>query len=400
MEELLFLAHRIPYPPNKGDKIRSYHILRHLSRRYRVHLGAFIDDTDDLQYASTVGELCAQTCLVPLNPRLARVRSLTALLRGDPLSLAYFGDRRLHRWVRSILARDGLRRLFVYSSPMAQYILPSLPRAGTRSLLDFVDVDSDKWAQYAASKPWPMSALYRREGRTLEHFERKAAAAFDASVLVSQSEAEMFRRIAPESAEKIGFVENGVDTEFFSPDRDYPDPFDGNDSVLVFTGAMDYWANVDAVSWFANEAFPLVRRQLPDARFFVVGSRPTREVQQLATADGSVMVTGRVDDVRPFLHHALAAVAPLRIARGIQNKVLEALAMARPVVASPQALEGLEFDSPYPLEATSAEDWGRLAAELSTGSTADDIGNRFRLWVAKRYAWDSRLEQCINLLED
>ena len=181
-------------------------------------------------------------------------------------------------------------------------------------VLDLVDVDSDKWRQYASKASWPLSWVYRREGRTLLRYEREAVLRFDAAILVSQAESDLFRSLAPECSDRITFMENGVDSEFFSPEREYPDPYNGNRSVLVFTGAMDYRANVDAVCWFVKEVFPAVHDRHPACRLFIVGSRPTAAVRNLGLEEG-VTVTGWVDDVRPFLAHARAAVAPLRLAR-------------------------------------------------------------------------------------
>jgi sugar transferase (PEP-CTERM/EpsH1 system associated) len=282
---------------------------------------------------------------------------------------------------------------------MAQYVLSRFPLPGVRSVLDFVDVDSDKWRQYASKRSWPLSALYERESRTLARFERAAARTFDASMFVSEAEVRLFLRSAPDCAERIGFVENGVDAQFFSPDGEYPDPYSGNRSVLVFTGAMDYWANAEAVSWFATEVFPHVRRKHREARFYIVGARPGRDVTRLAQSDGSVVVTGRVDDVRPFLSHARAAVAPLRTARGVQNKVLEAMAMARPVVATPQALEGLALDAPYPLVAEDPGDWVARILAVHRGEVDPNLGKRLRSWIVSRYAWRDRASRWVELLE-
>ena len=164
MEELLFLAHRIPYPPNKGDKIRSWHILKHLARSYRVHLGAFVDDPGDWRYRDRIEQLCASTCLLPLHPAAAKLSSLGGLLSGTALSLSYFRDRRMQRWVNTMLERSEIQKVFVFSSPLAQYVLTATSPE-MRRVIDFVDVDSDKWRQYAERKRWPFSWLYRREGR-------------------------------------------------------------------------------------------------------------------------------------------------------------------------------------------------------------------------------------------
>jgi sugar transferase (PEP-CTERM/EpsH1 system associated) len=389
MNELLFIAHRIPYPPNKGDKIRSFNILRHLARSWRIHLGAFVDDPDDMRYREKLEALCESTCLLPLSPRLARVRSLSGLLRNTALSVPYFRDRRMCDWINERLASRNLRRVFVYSSPMAQYVTDS---ASSRvpCVVDFVDVDSDKWHQYAQRKQWPLSWLYRREAEYLLRFERDVALSADASLFVSADEAALFRQLVPEAAERVSNLDNGVDHAFFTPASDYEDPYDGSRAVIVFTGAMDYWANIDAVTWFSREVFPAIRESENTARFVIVGARPSDEVRSLASIPG-VSVTGAVKDIRPYLSHARVAVAPMRVARGVQNKVLEAMAMARPVVASRLALEGIETAGHAGLcMADSAADFATATLGY-LGSGRGDVFGDSRQWVRSRYDWDINL---------
>jgi sugar transferase (PEP-CTERM/EpsH1 system associated) len=265
-----------------------------------------------------------------------------------------------------------------------------------RRVMDFVDVDSDKWAQYARSKRWPLSWLYRRESRCLLRYERAVAARWDAGIFVSRDEADLFARLAPESGARVHGVYNGVDSVYFSPERNYENPYAPGGPVLVFTGAMDYWANVDAVTWFASEVFPRIRTAHPDARFYIVGARPSAAVQMLSSRPG-VSVTGSVPDVRPFLAHAHAAVATLRIARGIQNKVLEALSMGRPVVATSAAAEGL---LPCPNDAlVIADDPAILAQQCLALLKQAYTGDQGRACVLKHYAWDRNLAHVIDLLE-
>lgn len=338
MEELLYLVHRIPYPPNKGDKIRSYHLLKHLAQHYRVHVGAFIDAEEDWQYADALASLAGgEVKLLPLHSRWATLKSAYGLLSGEPLSVPYYGDARMQRWVDTLLAQRPIARALVYSSSMAQYLLR---HAQLRRVIDFVDIDSDKWRQYAEKKSWPMSWIYRREARKLFEYEQKVTQDFAASTFVSEAEAALFKRLAPACADKVFGFSNGVDTDYFSPAHSLPSPYAADESAVVFTGAMDYWANVDAVTWFAQEVWPTLRSTHRAARFYIVGSRPTPAVQALAQQNG-IVVTGSVPDTRPYIAHAKLAVAPLRIARGIQNKVLEAMAMAKPTLVTPQALEGI-----------------------------------------------------------
>jgi sugar transferase (PEP-CTERM/EpsH1 system associated) len=387
MEDLLLLIHRIPYPPNKGDKIRSYHLLKHLAQHYRVHLATFVDDANDWQYVPHVEAMCTSSHFASLNPTLARVRSLGALVKGRSLSLDYYRDSALQAWVDQTVAAYGIERVLVFSSAMAQY---ADKYRKARRVVDFVDVDSDKWRQYADKKGWPMSWLYRHEARRLLSYERQVAAEYDASLFVSAPEADLFRQLAPESGGKIGFFNNGVDTDYFSPELDHASPYQPGERAVVFTGAMDYWPNVDAVQWFATSIFPALRTQHPDLRFYIVGARPAPAVQALAQQQG-VVVTGTVPDVRPYIAHAQVAVAPLRVARGIQNKVLEAMAMATPVVVSPQALEGIDAEPGTELVLAEDETDFVQAVSALLACPAHGIGQAARAKVERQYSWPSNL---------
>ena len=338
MTKLLYLVHRIPYPPNKGDKIRSFHFLKALAQEYEVYLGTFVDDPDDWQYIDALKPYCKDSFGVDLKPKFSKLKSLTGFFNGKALSLPYYYNQSLQDWVDRTIAEQGIERVLIFSSPMAQYVQKYRQ---LHVVADFVDVDSDKWRQYANSKSWPANWVYQREAQKLLAFEAHIASQADTTLFVSEKEAALFKELAPAIADKIGFVNNGVDTEFFDPDLAYGSPFLTAQKNIVFTGAMDYWANVDAVVWFAQQVFPLVKRRCSEARFYIVGSKPTKSVLQLADTDDSIIVTGRVEDVRTYVAHADVVVAPLRIARGIQNKVLEAMAMARPVVVTSAAMEGI-----------------------------------------------------------
>lgn len=395
MENLLLLIHRIPYPPNKGDKIRSWNLLKHLAQHYKVHLATFVDDEDDWQHVPTVQALCASSHFGKLNPLSGKVRSLGALASKRSLSFDYYRDSAMQSWVDQAMAAHQIDRVLVFSGPMAQYA-ENYPQA--RRVVDFCDVDSDKWRQYAANKPWPMSWLYRREADTLLAYERHVARTCDASLFVSEPEAQLFRTLAPESEAKIGYFNNGVDTDYFSPERDYARPYGADERALVFTGAMDYWPNIDAVQWFATEIFPQLHKAMPALRFYIVGARPAAAVSALGQQAG-VIVTGTVPDVRPYIHHAEVTVAPLRIARGIQNKVLEAMAMARPMVVSKQALEGIDAvpGSELLLADGAAAFISTLSALLTTPNPG--LGAAARTKVERQYSWPSNLARIEARLE-
>ena len=406
MQDLLYLAHRIPYPPNKGDKIRSYHMLKYLNSRCRVHLGCFIDDASDREHLARLNTLCASSCIVELDPLTARLRSLLGLFSTTPMSLHYYRNAELQNWVRQQLDGGKIGHALVFSGPMAQYLHP-LPaslaapipgRSSLRRVIDFVDVDSEKWQQYGATKPGPLAQLYRREARHLLAYESAVAQEFDAATFVSRAEAALFQRRAPQVTQPIDFFSNGVDAEFFSPQRLYLNPYPLDSRVLVFTGAMDYWPNVDAVTWFAVQVLTPLRVRFPRLLFYIVGSRPAAAVKALARLPG-VNVTGAVHDIRPYLAHAALAVAPLRIARGIQNKVLEAMSMAKTMVASPQALEGISaLPGAELLLADSAGEFIAHLTRLLTEKPDRTIGTAARKRVLQDYSWDRNLARLGTLL--
>ncbi|ELX08748.1 glycosyl transferase, group 1 [Janthinobacterium sp. HH01] len=390
MRDLLYLTHRIPFPPNKGDKIRAYHVLRYLQRHFRVHLGSFIDDASDQVHAAHLATDCASSCFVRLHPRLARVASLPALWRGDALSIAYYRHPELRDWVKGTLSRHRIDIAMAFSGPMAQYLPARTQHGPLHRVLDLVDVDSEKWQNYADHRRWPSSALYRREGRCLLEFERAAARSYDQVLLVSRAEAALFRLRAPESAHKTGYFNNGVDSGYFSPQPGFADPYDSA-RVLVFTGAMDYPPNVEAVVWMAEHVMPALRQEFPDVQFHIVGSRPSPAVKALTRQPG-IHVSGTVPDIRPYLHHAALAVAPLQIARGIQNKVLEAMAMGKTVIATPQALEGLSAVPGRDLisAAGTAEFIHHISRQLRN---PDDLGAAARQRVLNDYQWGKNLQR-------
>jgi sugar transferase (PEP-CTERM/EpsH1 system associated) len=310
--------------------------------------------------------------------------------------LRYYRDAALAQWVRSVVAEQRITRAVIFSSAMAPYVsdLTQL-----RVVVDFVDVDSAKWSEYARSRRWPLSTIYRREGTRLLAFERAVAGATEASVFVTPAEARLFRTLAPECGSRVHHAQNGVDTHYFSPEHVLPDPFDVDEDALVFTGAMDYWPNVDAVSWFAQEMLPAISARHPRVRFYIVGVQPTPAVQALAR-DPRIVVTGRVPDVRPYLRHARVVVASLRVARGIQNKVLEAMAMARPVVVSSAAagalsgVPGIDFEV-----AESAPQFIEKTLALLDAERGRTLGEAARRRVLADYDWTINLTPFAALVE-
>ncbi|WP_068808282.1 TIGR03087 family PEP-CTERM/XrtA system glycosyltransferase [Thauera phenolivorans] len=392
---ILYLVHRIPYPPNKGDKVRSFNILRQLARHHRVFLGTFVDHPDDRVHVERLKAWCEDVCAIELNPRLKRVASLSALLGSEALSLPYYRDARLAEWVRTTVNRERIAQAVAFSGPMAQYLAPLRLE---RAIVDFCDVDSAKWSQYAADRPWPLSWLYRREGARLLAFERAAASRADSSLFVTEAEADLFRRAAPEAGDGIRVMQNGVDADYFAPGAGFDSPYPAGRPVVLFTGAMDYWPNIDAVSWFAKDILPSIRARLGDVRFWIVGMNPAPAVLDLAGE--AVTVTGTVPDVRPYLAHADVVVAPLRIARGIQNKVLEAMAMARPVVLSAAPAVGLAAQDGRECVVAEGEEAfaNGVVRLLGDGLWRQHMGQLARDCVLKNYSWQAHLGLLDELL--
>lgn len=384
------LAHRLPYPPHTGDKVRAYHILRHLARRHAVTLACLGDEREPVT-AEALRELVPDL-VVEEQPRLRRAcRSLWTLARGGSATFGYFHAPALHARIAARAAGQPFDAVYVSSSSMAPYARHA---AGAPVIVDFVDVDSDKWRQYAASLPPYRAWLYRLEADRLGAEEARAARGAVRSLVTTRAEAELLARLAPGA--DIAVVPNGVDLDYFRPaPRDLSAA-----PAIVFTGAMDYLPNADAAVYFAERIFPRVREAAPEARFLIVGKHPTRAVRRLAERPG-VVVTGSVPDVRPYLRQAAVAVAPLRIARGVQNKILEAMAAGLPVVATSLAHRGLEA---VPGRHLLVEDEPARFAEaviwlLATPGHRMVLGAAARRFVEQHHAWSATAEAVERIVE-
>ena len=392
--KVLFLAHRIPYPPDKGDKIRAFHFLEHLAASHEVWLGAAADDPADMRYAPVLKERCADVCVVPLGPAARTLNMLSGFHLDLPLSVARFRHGRLEAWIAHVLEDVRPDVVFVYSSALAQYLIGRV-KPDVRVVIDFVDADAEKWRAYAAKSKPPMRWIYAREFASLVKFERRALDMAQSGILISETERGLLGDFIPQGKSKLAVIPNGVDTEYFRQDDASPQSQD-----IVLCGRMDYLPNVDAARWFVESILPQVRRACPQAVFRVVGAQPTAEVLALAKADG-VEVTGSVPDVRPYLARAAVVVAPLRIARGIQNKVLEGLSAGRPVVATPNALDGIGARAGRDvLVAADAGDFARAVTQVLRGETAPDLGANGRRYVVEHHQWSAQMAKLDALLFD
>jgi len=399
MSNILFLVHRLPFPPNKGDKVRSYHLLKHLTKKHRVFLGAFIDDQDDERFVEDVRRVCPDLYVARLRPAVAKLKSLTALLLRQPLSIRYYYNERFQKWVTQTLKENHIDSIVIFSSVMMQYVPLGERTHRLPVLIDFVDVDSKKWMQYATHHQWPLSWLYKREGEKLLEFDRAASVRAQKSFFVTETETALFRKLAPESLDRTMTMSNGVDVDYFSPVLLHTSPFlradlNAGDISIVFTGAMDYWPNIDAVIWFSREILPILVKRKPNIRFYIVGRCPPTSV--CALASHTVVVTGTVPDVRPYLQHATLVVAPLRVARGIQNKILEAMAMGRPVVASRSCGDSIDATSNELVCVSGVSGFVReITALLEMPEKAEALGRAARVRVINAYSWDAHMA-CID----
>jgi sugar transferase (PEP-CTERM/EpsH1 system associated) len=389
--DVLFLAHRVPYPPDKGDRIRSFQILRWLSRRAAVHLACLADEPVAPAAAEVLAHTVERLTIVPLGRRARWARALGALALGGTATEGAFASRPLARVVEAWGRATRFHVALASASSMVPYLRLAALRE-TPAVVDLVDVDSQKWLDYAAASRPPRAWLYGLEGRRLRRVERELPTWARGVLLSSEAEKALYGEFA--AAGRVVAVNNGVDLEYFQPAAPVAEP------RCVFVGALDYRPNVDAACWFCREVWPSILQRRPEARLSLVGRRPTAAVNELARGAG-VEVVGQVPDVRPYVAGASVAVVPLRLARGVQNKVLEALAMARATVASPAALCGVRAQpGQHLLAASTPAEWVEAVLRLF-----DDVDLRARLgaagrrYVEEQHRWERCLEPLAGLLE-
>lgn len=403
MSEILFLAHRMPFPPDRGDKIRSHHLLRALAKLAPVHVATFAETEADRAHEGELAAIAASHCLVTRSTNLA-LQGVEALISGDPVSLTAFSSRTISRYVESLLSERPISAIYVFSGQMGQYVPASYTG---RLVMDLVDVDSAKFEAYAQERNGPRGWIDAREARLLRAEEQRLAARAHATLLVSEAEAELFRsRVPAEIAQRVQTLGNGIDTAYFDPKVATPDRalVQSRAPHLVFTGQMDYAPNVAAALRAIESILPAIRSQQPLAELHIVGRAPTRELLSHDGRDG-VRVWGEVPDVRPFLAGAQVVLVPLSIARGIQNKVLEAMAMARPVVLTSGAATGIGATDGkhFAIEDTDKALAARCLELIAHKGAAQTMGRAARKYVEQTRSWDgvlAPLRSIIGLRED
>ena len=390
--QVLYLAHRFPYPPDKGDRIRTYHLLRSLAGLADVHLACFADEPAGRRETEELGRLCRRVEVIPLGGLARRARIARSLASGRTATEGAFESPAMRALVARWCLETPFRSAFASSSGMVQYLRGG-QTATIPAVVDLVDVDSQKWADYGASGRGPMAWLHRLEGRRLGALERSIPAWAHAVTLVSEAEAVLFRQSG--GVGPICAITNGVDLEAFRPG--FATTPGGAD--CVFVGALDYRPNVEGVAWFCQQVWPEVLARRPGARLAIVGRRPSATVRRLAGLPG-VDLVGQVPDVRPYLAASAVTVIPLRIARGVQNKVLEALAMGKAVVASPGAVEGIGAEPGiHLLAASSPAEWAWAVARLlDDRDLGQELGRAGRAFVEGAHSWDRCLAPFAELL--
>ena len=396
---ILILSHRVPFPPNKGEKIRTFHQIEHLSELgHQIHLFSPFEDPSELAHFKALGEtLCQSVTATPLKNKA--IRLLSGLIKGQSMSVANFYDKTLQQKFDRFLSANSVDAIICSASSMAEYIFKStvLSKLDKKPLLimDFMDVDSDKWGQYQQSSAFPMSRVYAREQKLLANYEKQIVKEFAASYLIAQAEVTLFNQKVIES-DKVHVMGNGLDTSVFYPPKvKQPNPA----PVFLFTGVMDYKPNEDAVIWFVNTYWPSIITQHPNARFIIAGMNPGSDITQLAH-DKSIEVTGFVEDILPYYHQADIFVAPFRLARGVQNKVLQAFACALPVISTPMGAEGIlcQADQNILIAANSEEFIAQANLLIAQPKLAKSIGQNALQIIQNHYSWPSQLQPLVNLL--
>lgn len=390
---ILYLSHRLPYPPDKGDRIRTFHTLRCLAQRAEVYLLSLADEPVPEADLAVLKGLCARVAVFPLGRAGRWLRALASLATGGTVSVGAFASSALSAMLADWARQTPFHAALVSASSLAPYLrLPAL--RGVPGLVDVVDVDSQKWLDYAQASRGPKAWLYRTEGVRLRRLEADLPSWTRAVTLVSEAETVLYRDFA--ASGEVVAVTNGVDLDYFHPQ---PEAEIASPPSCLFVGALDYRPNVDAACWFSEAIWPAVRARVPEGVFRLVGRRPAAAVQALARLPG-IEVIGQVPDVRPHVAAATAIVAPLRIARGLQNKVLEALAMGKAVVASPPSLGGFRLEPGRELlMAANLEEWvSELERVFRDAALRRRLGEAGRRYAEERHDWNHCLQPFFRLL--
>ena len=390
--KILALTHRLPWAPNRGDRIRAYHVLQALAARHEIHLLSLVHTDDEEGHQVDVRAWLATVRAVRVPRRKRLLKAGLTLPTAVPLTFSLLDAPGLTLALRAMADRHQPDIVFAYCSGMARLL--SDPAVASRaSIIDMVDMDSAKWRALGSTASPPMAWIYRREGRLLARAEADQMRHARVTTVVNDREAQTARAIAPDADVRV--VENGIDFSGFSPSGP-----PASSAQVVFCGVMSYQPNAETAQWLAERVWPLVRETHTGARLALVGSDPPAAVKRLETLDRSIVVTGHVDDVRPWLWQSALSAAPIRTARGIQNKVLEAVAAGLPCVISSAVAAGLP---PEVLTACDiADDAEGCAARISSllSMTPEARRARGRTAVLDRLSWPARLRPMLDLFDE
>tara|TARA_R110001606_G_scaffold176841_3_gene323364 strand:- start:25 stop:1254 length:1230 start_codon:yes stop_codon:yes gene_type:complete len=398
--KIVVLSHRVPYPPNKGEKIRTYNQIKCLeSQGHEIHLFSPYDSVEELSFFKVLDQsVCKSSAAFRLNSKV--VRLFTGYISGKSLSVANFYVKSLQLEFDRFICKNKVDVILCTASSMAEYVFNSktLKTLDKRPelIMDFMDVDSDKWGQYQRSSHLPMSWIFKREQKLLSQFEREIVDHFDVCYLIAQAEVSLFNESVAKT-ENVCVLGNGLDTKSFFP----ADKKNNNlGPVLLFTGVMDYKPNIDAVAWFVKNCWHSIITAYPQARFVIAGMNPTREVSDLAAIDG-IDVTGFVEDILPYYHAADIFIAPFRLARGVQNKVLQAFSCALPVVATPMGAEGINCtpESNILIALQPSEFTEQVCRLVENRDFATQMGRKALQLIEQEYSWEGQLAPIIDFLQ-
>lgn len=382
--KILFVCHRLPFPPNRGGKIRPFNMIQHLSQKHEVVVASLAETEQELRDGKDLEKHCSEV-IAELLPKPVRWRqACMALFTKEPSSVAYFRSSALHRRVQQKLREQKFDCVIVHCAFVAQYVLGW---EGGLRWLDYGDLDSEKWAEYGEHRAFPLSLGYQFEAKKLRKYEAKLARLFHQCTVTTQGELDMYASLGASTPCRV--IPNGVDASYFS----WPVQGSGNSRVIAFLGRMDYYPNIDGILYFAQDILPIIQKAIPDAQLRVIGSNPSQRIQDLTRIAG-VTVTGHVPDVRPYLADAAVAIAPLRLARGTQNKILESMAMGIPVVATPQAAKGIQATPGTHLLVAGtpqvfAEQVAGLLQQIETRRT---LAQEARKQVERMHHWPASME--------
>lgn len=389
---VLFVCHRVPFPPKRGGKIRPFNIIRHLHEKgHRVTVASLARSTAERDEARDLSNHCAEVLVEVIPNRIALPRMVVRLPTPAPSSFGYFWSRRLAKRIEAAAASTPFDLVFVHCSSVAPYVEKL---TAPLKIIDYGDMDSQKWREYAGHRAFPLSMGYWLEAVKLERRERQLADHFDLCTCTTRAELESLRALGVTTPSD--WFPNGVDAEFFAPDGE------GYDADLIaFVGRMDYFPNQQGVIGFCRDVLPALRQRRPDVRFAIVGADPPDHIRALGTQAG-VTVTGSVPDVRPHVRRAALTVAPLAIARGTQNKILESMAMGVPVVCSPEASGGVDaVVGEHLLGASSPAEWVAAIDKLLGDADARrqlSVAGRNR--VLSHHSWAASMRRLDDLIEE